>query len=1058
MMKPDRDIRALFPSLFLVLAVSAFLSGCGDSDSQQSPPSQSQPAQLLPENSQEWVCKDSLTDATQEEIDAWCQSHPDRGQPVPEGLRNPPPPADFANYQAYNLRLKDFLTEKRYEGLGWVHDMRWRFSGPSVVPPTPAGSSDRPNFSHNYGPHFPLLVYYSPEVVDWLCNGRSGAVPDGAMMIKAMTIAFGSLDVRVASDSCMDIVPPTPKPMANENDSTTTIKPNLWAPMIKTSQSSYDGWLWMLQQPDIVPPAPFPPTPIPPQFPPPLLDVSAFTGGTFSTPITDNPFWYPTGSILNTPFLFAFKVPNVVTLIPLAGHSYCLSCHSTAESESTFASMDNILGKELRYKAFETTAPVEPTPTPANFSPFPKPLSQPTPAFQSFFNQLDPVPFAAVWETRMPAETYDQQVTSAHAGPGQFLTSAQCNACHNATPQSPLLPKMVFVEENASGSGPLRNLSPNGEWRVSPMGLAGRDPIFFSQLQSETNNLPQLAACIETTCLHCHGAMGERQLATDTKDQGDEACKTMFAIEPPPEVPFGKPLRRRVLQQWPGSPQADEQKYAALAREGISCAVCHHVSATDMGQERTYTGNFVTGPADKMYGPYKDDTIATKPMEHALGIAPTFGEQIVSSELCGSCHNVLLPIFDNSGQRRDAAYEQSTHLEWLNSESGRPGPQFRSCQDCHMPTHYKGKQLQFKIANSESPDQFPPTTHRLPDSDIELTERSRFSRHSLHGLNVFLNQFFQQFPLILGFQQVDWMSEQPSPLDPPAPPVSQAYIMELPLLTGFESMLEMADKETATIDIGQLQRTSQGQLRSVVTVRNLTGHYLPSGVGSRRVFLELLVLDRQGAVLWASGRTNDFGFILDGVTDRVLESEQPVKFPGAPVQPHYQVIDSGSQVQIYQELIRDSEGILTTSFLHRVEPIKDNRIRPKGFDPQFFAQSPSPYIQKLAEIPGEEAHDPYYVDPQLTGADEIEYRIPLDPETLQRADHVQVTLYIQTISPFYLQQRFQDASRGPGAKDDIQRLYYLTSHLNLNDAKSEKGEPVLKGWKLRIAGGTRQVQ
>jgi hypothetical protein len=222
--------------------------------------------------------------------------------------------------------------------------------------------------------------------------------------------------------------------------------------------------------------------------------------------------------------------------------------------------------------------------------------------------------------------------------------------------------------------------------------------------------------------------------------------------------------------------------------------------------------------------------------------------------------------------------------------------------------------------------------------------------------------------------------------------------------------------------------------------------------------LELLVLDRQGAVLWASGRTNDFGFILDGVTDRVLESEQPVKFPDAPVQPHYQLIDSGSQVQIYQELIRDSDGVLTTSFLHRVDPIKDNRIRPKGFDPQFFAQSHSPYIQELAVLHGEEAHDPYYVDPKLTGADEIEYRIPFDPETLERADHVQVTLYIQSIPPFYLQQRFRDAARGPGGKEDIQRLYYLTSHLNLDDATSEKGEPVLKGWKLRIAGGTRQVQ
>src|SRR5262249_15448980 len=161
----------------------------------------------------------------------------------------------------------------------------------------------------------------------------------------------------------------------------------------------------------------------------------------------------------------------------------------------------------------------------------------------------------------------------------------------------------------------------------------------------------------------------------------------------------------------------------------------------------------------------------------------------------------------------------------------------------------------------------------------------------------------------------------------------------------------------------------------------------------------------------------------------ILDSEQPVKFPAAPIQPHYQVIEAGNQVQIYQELIRDSDGLLTTSFLHRVDIVKDNRIRPKGFDPEFFAANPSPYIQELAVLHGEEANDPYYVDPKLTGADRIEYRVALDPDTLARADHVEATLYSQSIPPSFLQQRFADAARGPGNKDDIQRLYYLTSHL-----------------------------
>jgi hypothetical protein len=1035
-MRADNNI-GLLGSFLLAVAASVVLSGVARADP---PQNRQQLAQIsaLPSNPNKWVCKDSQP-VTQQEIDAWCASHPDRGLPLPPDLRNPPPVSDFVNYVDYSNHLKDFLTGKvpgqSYQDLGWVSDAHWRLSGPSVNPP---GG----NFSHNYGPHFPLKVYYSPEMVDWLCNGRKGEIPDGAMMVKAMAFysnpLTGDLETTVADDGCMDLQQTTTKDMP--------ISPILWAPMLKSSHSSYDGWLWMLQQVDLG---------IPPQFPPPLFDASAFTKELPPPPITDDPSWYPTGSLLEQ---LTTKIPDVVMLNPLTGFPYCLSCHSTAKSESTFASMDNILGKELRYKAFAAAATPTPMPTASNFAPFPQPLSEPSQDFISFFNQLPLVSFDDVWATRMPAESYEQQVTTAPSGPSQFLTAAHCNACHNATPQSPLMPKMVFVEDHAARSSRLRNLSPYGEWRVSPMGLAGRDPVFFSQLQGEANNLSQLTPCIENTCLHCHAVMGQRQLANDTMSQGDGTCKDIFPVAPPPQVPFGKPLQRSVLQQWPGSAQSDQQIYGALGRDGVSCTVCHHIAATQLGQEQTSTGNFITGNPSVVYGPYKNSTIVTKPMEHALGLSPEFAQQINSSELCGSCHDILLPVFDNSGNRVGASYEQSTHLEWLNSESGRPGPQFRSCQDCHMPTRYKGINLHFKIANSESNDQFPPTTNRLPDKDIKLTQRGRFYRHSLHGLNGFLNEFFQQFPLILGFQQVDWMSEQPSPLDPPAPPFGTNFVMELPLFTGFESMLDMAENQTATMEIGPVRKTRDGQLSSVVTVRNLTGHDLPTGVGFRRMFLQFLVLDKQGTTLWASGRTNELGFILDGLTDQVLESEQPVRFPDAPIQPHYQVINSGSQVQIYQELIRDSGGSLTTSFLRRVNPIKDNRIRPKGFDPKFFARSDSPYIRELAVLHGEEARDPDYVNPKLTGADKIEYQIPLDAETRSRADHVQVTLYYQSIPPFYLQQRFQDASHGPGNQDDIQRLYYMTSHLNLDDAKSEAGDPVLQGWKLQIANGVRQVK
>ena len=39
------------------------------------------------------------------------------------------------------------------------------------------------------------------------------------------------------------------------------------------------------------------------------------------------------------------------------------------------------------------------------------------------------------------------------------------------------------------------------------------------------------------------------------------------------------------------------QQHGALARDGISSMVCHHMAVTSRGQGLSYTDNFVTGPA-----------------------------------------------------------------------------------------------------------------------------------------------------------------------------------------------------------------------------------------------------------------------------------------------------------------------------------------------------------------------------------------------------------------------------------------------------------------------------
>src|SRR5947207_6678754 len=118
---------------------------------------------------------------------------------------------------------------------------------------------------------------------------------------------------------------------------------------------------------------------------------------------------------------------------------------------------------------------------------------------------------------------------------------------------------MVYTgKPQPDGTTPLMNVSPFGEWRWSPMGLAGRDPVFYAQLDSELAYLsahkPDQKVAITNLCFSCHNAMGERQL--EMRTDGKEPYTT--------EIPTITDLKDRRFE------------YGALGRDGISCAVCHH--------------------------------------------------------------------------------------------------------------------------------------------------------------------------------------------------------------------------------------------------------------------------------------------------------------------------------------------------------------------------------------------------------------------------------------------------------------------------------------------------
>jgi len=883
----------------------------------------------------------------------------------------------------FHVKLLAFVQNREYVKLRWCVDKSVRDTGPYV-------------YQEYLGTHPAVRGYYSPGIMTWLVNGRIDDVPDGAMIVKEMYV---------------------PGPAARYEGQSPT--PERWTVMIKDSAASRDGWFW---------------------------------GGLWSH---DPPMPAPSDS---------YKPP-----FPERNEGFgltCLHCHASSEKESTFAALDNIKGFPGNPLSFFVDATWRNPPPPES-----KTLEDISPdhrmlllrpsrraiemATHAEFLRYYPGVSTPDGVQRMPAETYDH-VVAGPRGAEMFITSDACMSCHsgNAWYGS----KHTMILENYS-KNPV-NVSPYGEWRWSPMGLAGRDPIFFAQLDSELAFLkdrPGEQQAIVNTCFRCHGVMGKRQL------DADHGYDPALPGNTRPEPDF------KLDWVYNTDLASANFKYGALARDGVSCASCHHIVAdkTPAGQDplqsfldHQITGQFTTGSAREIFGPFEDKETSPHPMKASLDVTPKNSDYVKNSRLCGNCHTINLPVMDKKSEKPSVGHslEQVTYLEWLNSEfqtDFNPGPNARSCQSCHMSTSYANavnqvsvKQIQTAIADVQD-DTYPAAEHTAPMDEIRARFRETgFARHQLQGLNVFLIEMFNQFMTpdasqppnlsndILGVRKSDFMST-----------------LDNDLPNAVANFVQVAQYETATIEVAQ-PAVDATTLSTEVTVTNKTGHRFPSGVGFRRAFIRFDVMDggatdartKQPKIIWSSGATNEAGFIVDG-DGRILESEYvgTNRARKGPAQPHFwgkdHPITSSSQVQIYEELVKDADGNYTTSFIRRNEIPKDNRLLPRGWT----KDGPAPRSFKdeflHATFPeGEAANDPSYQSG--SGTSVVRYAVPLS--RLGNADRsklmVKATLYYQAIPPYYLTQRFEQAPHAPGT----QRLFYLTSRLNT------AGTPI-EGWKLLVA-------
>lgn len=921
----------------------------------------------------------------------------------------------------YQEKLGSYLRAycHRNPSSGWKADKTIRDTGPFT-----ASLKDGKWVGSYHGTHAPVVIWYSPEMYAWLKANRPSdehltpkspaPVPDGAIMVKEMYPAPAA--------ACRGIDLDRLQPTSGA------------AVMVRDSQASHDGWFW----------------------------------GWFGWK-----GWEP-----DWPAQAGNGYPN------MGFGQYCVNCHASAKDNSTFAALRNIQGEPGKPLTFlsqhwfqgQMTQPDD------NFAELlnhlrvvqesddvtpqgEKAHSSYSPEFTKFFGLpfAKPEPSASM---AMPSQTYDN--VWAQAGISKqlqpFLTSDQCIGCHDAGSTG-----LQFDMTEPGPGGKLLNLSPHGTWSTSPMGLAGRDPVFFAQLSSETETFhPKSSKLVEDTCLGCHGVMGQRQFKIDQTAAG-QGC-TPFSREALNATPF------------PAGPHAKNATYGALGRDGISCTTCHTMALSESerakvagepqnscvaerqaflnpkntGFARTFTGSFLVGVPDKINGPFADPKV--KPMENALGLTPIHNAHIQSAEVCGSCHTVHLPVL-NQGKVIGHTYEQTTYAEWAFSayRTGKTpdgslpmgaGTEAETCQGCHMPNKdAQGRPIRSKIASIQEHSNFPAADNTLAPEDIDLEVREGFASHVLVGLNTFLIKMAQQFPDIMGIRTQDPMLTRKG-LDP--------------LLYTEQAIAHQAEAKTADIEIGDLVM-DEGTMQASVRVTNKAGHKFPSGVGFRRAFVEFQVLDREGRTLWSSGRTNSMGVLVDEKGEPIegeiwWSDDCSVRKDPLAHQPHYQVITRQNQAQIYQELVSSPPasgpaqcgvgakpaGELTTSFLSICANVKDNRLLPKGFlkrDERVAIARALGAGPELADESGsaQVGDDPDYSD---GGGDTVRYQIDLTQiEGVPAA--VQATLYYQATPPFYLQDRFCTSKSA-----DTKRLYFMAGHLNLKGSKAEN-------WKLQMVSTGR---
>lgn len=379
-----------------------------------------------------------------------------------------------------------------------------------------------------------------------------------------------------------------------------------------------------------------------------------------------------------------------------------------------------------------------------------------------------------------------------------------------------------------------------------------------------------------------------------------------------------------------------------LAADGVSCTVCHQIGSERLGGRTSFTGGFhvdtTTSPgARRIFGPFDIDRGRSRIMQSSSGFVPVRAPHTGESEMCATCHTLITQALGPNGEVVGELPEQVPYLEWQHS--GYRGS--TSCQACHMPV----------VAES------------TPITGVSGEPRAGLSRHTFLGGNVLMMRMLNRHRADLGVEA--------SPLE---------------LDRAAERTAAHLESEAARVSILRAERTAERLVVEVI-VENRAGHKLPTAYPSRRAWLHVTVRDRHDAIVFESGRLSATGRIEGNDND-----DDEARF-----EPHHDEIVASDQVQVYEAIMADDSGRVTTGLLSAVRYVKDNRLLPRGFD--------------KGSAPGDVAvhgHAAGDVD-FSTGGDRVRYSLALPPTVTPY--RVEVELLFQSIAYRWAQnlRRFDTA-------------------------------------------------